>query len=173
MKVMRRIGIGVLTVIMMVGMSTTVFGASSISESEALDIALNSAGLTKAKAKNIEVEKEKNHYDVEFDKKSNSAEYNFEIAANDGKIWEKSVEYKYKKNKSKKKIGKTKARKIVAKASNTSYNVVKKGTCKYTYKEKEGKYKVKFRTTNYKYEYELQAPNGKIIEWEYEYTGTR
>ena len=51
--------------------------------------------------------------------------------------------------------------------------MVKKGTCKYTYKEKEGKYKVKFRTTNYKYEYELQAPNGKIIEWEYEYIGTR
>ena len=66
-----------------------------------------------------------------------------------------------------------KARKKVAKASGKSYNVVKKGTCKYTYKKKQGKYKVKFRDGSYKYEYELQAPNGKIIEWEYEYTGTR
>ena len=40
-------------------------------------------------------------------------------------------------------------------------------------KKKQGKYKVKFRDGSYKYEYELQAPNGKIIEWEYEYTGTR
>ena len=173
MKVMRRISIGVLTIIMMLGMSTAAFGASSIGESEALDIALNNAGLSKAKVKNIEVEKEKNHYDVEFDKKSNGAEYDYEIAAKDGRIWEKTVEYKYKKNQSKKKIGKEKARKKVAEFSGKSYNVVKKGSCKYIYKNNQGKYEVKFRDGSSKYEYELQAPNGKIIEYEYEYTGTR
>ena len=175
MKTMRRISIGVMAFIMAIGMSVSVFAAdgSVDSKSEALNIALDNAGITKSQAKDIEVDKEKKHYDVELTKKSNGTEFDFEIAIKDGKILEKCVEHKYKKSKSKDKIGKTKARKIVAKASNTSYNVVKKGTCKYTYKEKEGKYKVKFRTTNYKYEYELQAPNGKIIEWEYEYIGTR
>ncbi len=175
MKTMRRISIGVMAFIMAIGMSVSVFaaGGSVDSKSEALSIALNNVGIAKSQAKNIEVDKEKKHYDVEFTKKSNGTEFDFEIAIKDGKILEKCVEHKYKKSKSKKKIGKTKARKIVAKASGTSYNVVKKGTCKYTYKEKEGKYKVKFRTTNYKYEYELKAPNGKIIEWEYEYIGTR
>ena len=173
MRAIRRICIGVLAVIMMIGMSTAAFGASTISEDEALDIALDNVHMTKSEAKNIEVDKEKKSYEVEFVRKSNGAEYDFEIAKEGGKIWEKSVEYKYKKNKSKKKIGKKKARKKVAEFSGTSYNVVKSGTCKYTYKKKQGKYEVKFRDGNYKYEYELLAPNGKIIEWEYEYTGTR
>ena len=172
-NIARRIGIGVLTVILMIGMSVSAFAASSPgSENEALNIALKSAGLKKSEIKKIEVEKEKN-YESEFVRKSNGAEYDFEISAKDGRILEKSVDYKYKKTKSKKKIGKEKARKVVAKASGNSYNVIKKGSCKYTYKNKQGKYEVKFRTTNYKYEYELLAPNGKIIEYDYEYTGTR
>lgn len=174
MKTMRRISIGVMAFVMAIGMSVSVFAADGpISKDKALDIALDNVGITKSQAKDIEVEKEKKHYDVEFTKKSNKNEFDFEIAIKDGKILEKCVDHKYKKSKSKKKIGKKKARKIVAKASKKSYNVVKKGTCKYTYEDKEGTYKVKFRTTNYKYEYELQAPTGKIIEWEYEYIGPR
>ena len=82
MKTMRRISIGVMAFIMAIGMSVSVFaaGGSVDSKSEALSIALNNVGITKSQAKNSEVDKEKKHYDVEFTKKSNGSEFDFEIA---------------------------------------------------------------------------------------------
>ena len=64
MKTMRRISIGVMAFIMAIGMSVSVFaaGGSVDSKSEALSIALNNVGIAKSQAKNIEVDKEKNHY---------------------------------------------------------------------------------------------------------------
>lgn len=146
----------------------------NISQSEALTIALKSAGLKKSQVKKLEIESENGKtFEIEFVKKNNRTEFSFEIAVKGGRILEKSVEHKYKKTKSKKKIGKKKARTKVAKASGKSYNEVAKGSCKYKYKKKQGKYEIKFRSGSYKYEYELLAPTGKIIEWEYEYIGTR
>ena len=140
----------------------------------ALNIALKNAGLSKSGVRIIEVEMDDGKsVEIEFIRLSNKAKYGYEIAVKDGRILEKSVDYKYKKSKSRKKIGKKKARKIVAKAAGKSYSVVKKGRCKYQYKKKCGKYEIKFRSGNYKYEYELLAKNGKIIEYEYEYIGIR
>ena len=77
MKTMRRISIGVMAFIMAIGMSVSVFAAdgSVDSKSEALNIALDNAGITKSQAKDIEVEKEMKHYDVEFTKRSNGTEF--------------------------------------------------------------------------------------------------
>ena len=173
MKRIRKTGAVFLALIMAVAMSATVF-ADTLTEDDAVQNALKDAKLdvTQIKALEVEMDSETNSYEIEFIQKSNKTEFDYEIAADSGMILEKSVDYAYKHNKSKKKIGKTKARKIVAKASGVSLKAIKKGTCKYTYK-KQGKYELKFRSGNYKYEYELLAPNGKIIEYEYEYIGTR
>ena len=176
---MRRIGTALLAIMMMFALSASVFGetasaASAIDESAALKIALKNAGLSKSSVRMIEVEKESSKsIDVEFVRSSNKAEYSYEIAVKDGRILEKAVEYKYTKTTSKSKIGQEKARKAVAAFSGISYNTIKKGTCTYQYSKKMGKYEVKFRSGSYKYEYELLAKTGKVIEYEYEYTGTR
>jgi len=146
--------------------------SSKISTAAALNIALENAGVKKSGVKMLELEKEDgNRIDVEFVKKSSKAKYEYSISAANGKILEKTIEYKYKTSKSTKKIGKKKARKIAAKASGKSYNVVKTGTCTFEKSKKLRKYEVKFRSGSYKYECEILAHNGKIIEYEYEYIG--
>lgn len=138
----------------------------SISKSEALAIALKDVGLKKSQVIKTEVEAKKNVVEVEFTQKSAKAEYEYAIEKSSGKIIEKEVDYAYKHNASKAKIGKTAALKKVAKASGFKYSIVKKAKCKYTYKKNEGKYEVTFRHNGYKYEYKLLACNGKVIELE-------
>ena len=154
--------------------NTTAAAPKGINADAALSIALRDAGLSKAGARILELDMEEGRsIEIEFIKSSNKAKYEYETAVSNGRILEKSVEFKYKKTKSKKKIGKKKARKLVAKAAGINYNTVKKGTCQYKYKKRLGKYEVKFRSGSYKYEYELLAKNGKIVEFEYEYIGIR
>ncbi|GEM_PF-1863350 len=176
MKKMRKISTVLLALIVALAMSAAAFGETGgVSEDAAVKKALKDANTSASKVKNLEVELDDNGkaYEIEFVKKSSRTEYSYEIAVSDGLILEKSVDYVYKHNKSKKKIGKKKARKIVAKKSGVSLKTIKKGTCKYKYKHKEGKYTLKFRTSKYKYEYELLAPNGKVMEYDYEFIGTR
>ena len=144
--------------------------AASLSKDGALKTVLKDAGLKKSQIKSLEIDYDDDDhvYDIEFKGKKNKNEYEYEITKS-GRILEKEVDYKYKKSKSKKKIGKAKAQKKAAKHAGVSLKNVKKGTCKYTYKKHQGKYKIKFRSKGYKYEYEILAPNGKIIEMEYEY----
>lgn len=175
----RQIGVLLLAIILAMTLSVPIFGGSAnaassgITKAKARDIALKNAHLTKAKVRNLDVEADGRSIEVEFVRIANKAEYEYEIAKKDGFILEKSIDYKYKKNKSKSKIGKTKAIKAVAKYTGKSYAVIKKGSCTYSYKKNQGKYKVKFRYGGYKYECEVLAPNGKVVEYEYEYTGTR
>lgn len=147
--------------------SATAFAATS-SASDALAVALKDAGLSKSKVMLVETDVDRTSIEVEFVKKSNKAKYEYEIAKGSGVILEKSVDYAYKHNASKAKIGKKAALKKVAKVSHIKYSVVKRAKCTYKYKKNEGKYKVTFRYKGYKYEYELLAPTGKIIEWEKE-----
>lgn len=165
---MKKIARIMLAMMMVLMMSMTAF-ADTITEETAVGTALKSAKLSKSEVKRIEAEfdDEDNVYEVEFIRKSNNADYSFEISAQDGKIREKSVEYKYKRNSSKKKIGKVAAMKKVAKFSGISYKTIKKGTCKYKYSKKQGKYEIKFTKGSRKYEYEVLAPTGKIVEWEW------
>lgn len=165
---MKKIARIMLAVMMVLAMSMTAF-ADSVTEDSAVTKALKNAKLTRSEVKCLEAEfdDEDNVYEIEFVKKSNKAEYNYEISAKDGKILEKSVEYKYKRNSSKKKIGKVAAMKKVAKFSGISYKTIKKGTCKYKYSKKQGKYEVRFKSGGRRYEYEVLAPTGKIVEFEW------
>ena len=88
-------------------------------------------------------------------------------------ILEKEVEYVYKRNSSKSKIGVEAARKKVSAFSGISLTRIKSGTCRYEYdaEDREGTYTVRFRSGNYRYEYEVLAPTGVIIEYSREYVG--
>lgn len=154
---------------MVMTMSVSVFAAGISSNDAALKKALKNAGLKKSQVKLIEVEYDSDDdaYEVEFTKKSNGKEFNYDISAESGKILEKSVEYKYKRNSSHKKIGKKAAMKKVAKFSGISLKTVKSGTCTYEYDDNEGVYEVKFEKGNRRYEYDVLAPTGKVIEYEW------
>ena len=165
---MKKIMTIMLALLMTFAMSITAF-ADSITEDAAVEKALANAKLKASEVKRLEAEfdDEDNVFEVDFTRKSNKAEYDYEISAENGKILEKSVEYKYKRNKSKKKIGKEAAIRKVAEFSGISYKTISKGTCKYKYSHRQGVYKIKFKTKNHRYEYEVLAPNGKIIEYEW------
>ncbi len=140
--------------------------ASKLTRNEAVSIALYDAGFKKSQIVGLETEKEKNLIKVEFKKKNKKTEYEYKIAVKDGTILKKEIEYAYKRNCSRAKMGKKAALKKVAKASGIDYSVIKKGKCSYKYKNCTGKYEVVFKYQGYKYEYELLAPTGKITEWE-------
>ena len=154
-------------------MSVSVFAGSVSSGDDALTIALKNAKLKKSQVKLIETdyEKDDNAYEVEFTKKKNGAEYDYEINADTGKVVKKSIEYRYKRNSSHKKIGKTAARKKVAKYSGISYKVIKTGTCYYEYDDGKGIYEIRFTKGSRIYECEVLAPTGKVIEYEWKATG--
>ncbi|MBQ6439626.1 MAG: PepSY domain-containing protein [Mogibacterium sp.] len=154
-------------------MGVSVFAAGISSNDAALKKALKNAGLKKSQVQFIDTEydSEDGIYEVEFTKKSNGREYDYEIAADTGKIVKKSVDYRYKRNSSHKKIGKTAARKKVAKFSGISYKIIKKGTCYYEYDDGRGIYEVKFEKGSRVYEYDVLAPTGKIVEYEWKVIG--
>lgn len=154
---------------MVMTMNVSVFAAGISSNDSALKKALNNAGLKKSQVMYVEVEfdSDDNTYEVEFTKKSNGKEFSYEISASSGKILEKSVEYKYKRNSSHDKIGKAAARKKVAKFSGISLKTIKSGTCRYDYDDGKGTYEIKFTKGNRRYDYEVLAPTGKIIEYEW------
>ena len=153
-----------LTILMTMMLSATAF-AGTISSKDALKIALDNAGLSKSQVSHLDTDAGKKVIEVEFTCKSNKADYEYKIAKNGGKILSKDVEYAYKHNASKAKIGKKAALKKVAKFSGIKYSVVKKAKCTYEYDDHEGEYKVKFKYKGWKYKYELLAPNGTIMEW--------
>ena len=146
--------------------AAAVGNTSLLSDSKALKIALEDAGLKKSQVTRIEVECEKNAIEVEFTQKKTTTKFEYIMEKSSGKIVEKEVDYAYKHNASKAKIGKSAALKKVAKHSGFKRSVFKNAKCRYTYKKNEGKYKVTFSYNGYKYEYKLLAPNGKVIEFE-------
>jgi len=164
---MKRIFTIATALIMVMMMSVSAF-AASITQENAVALALSDAGLGADQAGGFDVELEKGKYEIEFIQLDNGTEYGYEISASDGRILEKSIDYVYSRTKSKKKIGAKSARKIAASASGIKYKKVKKGTCKYKYKKKLGKYTVKFRSGGYKYEVDILAATGQVIEYEME-----
>ena len=162
-----------LAMIMM--MSVSVFAGAVSSNDAALQTALSNAKLKKSQVKKIEVDYDNDDgiavYEVEFTRKSNGKEYAYEIAADTGTIVKKSVENKYKKNSSHKKIGKKAARKKVAKSTGISYKIISEGTCTYEYDNRKGTYEIRFTDGGRNYEYEVLAPTGKILEYEWKIVG--
>lgn len=170
---MKRVLALMMAVIILAAAGNTAYAAKKISASKAKSIALKDAGLKKSKVRGLEAEFDDGKYEVEFTRKSNKAEYEYEISKK-GRVLEKSVDYVYKHDSSTKKIGKEAARKKVSAFSGTKLSTIKKGTCTYEYDDDddhpEGVYEVKFKKGNYRYEYEVLAPTGKIIEWGKKYT---
>ncbi|MBQ2677424.1 MAG: PepSY domain-containing protein [Firmicutes bacterium] len=163
----RRVSIITLAVIVVIAMSASAF-AGSLTKKEAVKKALNDAHTTKAGVYGLEAELDDGKYEIEFTKKKNNAEYDYEIKKT-GRILEKSVDYVYKHNYSKHKIGKKAAKKKVAKFSGIKYSIINSGTCWFELDDGEGHYEVKFRKGHYKYDYEVLAPTGKIIEYSKNY----
>lgn len=166
---LRTVVTAVIALVMVMAMSASAFAAGISSKDAALKKALGNAGLKKTSVRAIDVEydKEDGVYEVEFIRKSNGRSYDYEIKAKTGKIIKKSVDIKYTKNSSRSKIGKTAARKKVAAFSGISYKTVSSGTCTYEYDDGKGVYEVKFKKNGKRYEYDVLAPTGKVIEYEW------
>ena len=157
-----------LAALMVLAMIAPAFAAGNLTKNEAVNKALKNAKLSRSKVYALETETKAKKYEIEFIKKSNGAEYEYEISKS-GTILKKSIEYKYKYNGSRSKIGKTAARKKVAKYTGVKLSTVKKGSCVYEYDYGEGIYEIKFRKGHYKYDCEVLAPTGKIIDFERKY----
>ena len=169
---MKRLISVVLAVIMVMAMSSSVFAAGTTAKT-AEKTALKNAGLSKSQVTGLRTkyDRDDRRFEVDLRRKSNNAKYSYEISPTNGKIYEKSIDYRYKRNSSKKKISKAAAIRAAAKASNININVVKKGICKYEYDDGEGIYEVKFRNGLFKFDIDILAPTGKVIEYSWERTG--
>ena len=169
MHEMKKLMTVIVLIVMTVPMTVVSFAGTEITEKEAVDKALKDAGLKRAEVRSLEADSEHGKYEIEFVSKADKTEFDYEISKK-GTILEKTVEYRYRHDHSKEKIGKKAARKKAASHSGVSYNKVKKGTCRYEYsnKKKEGKYEIKFRSGRYRYEYEILAPTGEVMEMEKE-----
>lgn len=171
---MKRMVSIVLAVIMVLAMSGSAFAAAKVSSNNAAQkVALKNAKLSKSQVSKLRIkyDRDDGEYDVKFVRKSNGAKYDYEIRKSSGRILEKSIDYKYKRNTSKKKVGKAAAQKAAAKAAGVKTSVVKKGKCKYEYDDGKGVYEVEFRNGKYKYDIEILAPTGKVIEYSWSYRG--
>lgn len=163
-----------IALIMVLAMSSSAFAASKVtSNAAAKKIALKNAKLSEAQVKSIKVkyDREDKVYDVKYIRKSNGSKFDFEIRRSNGRIFEKSIDYKYKRTASRKKVGTLAAQKRAAKAAKVKLNTVKKGRCKYEYDDGEGIYEVTFKNGKYRYDIDIQAATGYLIDYSWEYTG--
>lgn len=171
---MKRLVSIAIAMIMVLAMSSSAFAAAKVtSNAAAQKIALKNAKLSKSQVKSIKVkyDREDGTYDVKYIRKSNGSKFDYEIRKSNGRILEKSIDYKYKRNTSKKKVGTAAAQKRAAKAAKVKLNTVKKGRCKYEYDDGEGIYEVTFKNGKYKYDIDIQAATGYLIDYSWEYTG--
>ena len=104
-KTLRKVFVVTLALVMVLTMSVSAFADSKISMKKAFSIALENAKLTSDEVRRVEKEWDDGAYSIEFTQKGSRTEYEYEISAS-GKILEKSVDYVYRHNYSKKKIGK-------------------------------------------------------------------
>ena len=167
---LKRITAALFAVMMLFIMTISVF-AADITKQTAINTALSDAKLTKAKVTSLRSEKDDGEYEISFKNKTTGDRYEYEISARIGRIQEVSVEYRHKKNTSKKKVSKNTAVNRAAKASGVSAATIRKGKCTYKRDDGEWIYEIKFTKGKYRYEYEVLAPTGKIIEYSKEYRG--
>ena len=124
---LRKITVLLLALTLILTTGVTSFAGSKITEKQAISKALKNAGLSKSKVRALEAEYEDGKYEIEFVRKSNKAEYSYEYSKS-GRLLEKSIDYRYKKNSSKEKIGKSEARKKAAAYTGVKLSIVKKGS---------------------------------------------
>ncbi len=170
-KKTRTVTVLLMTLCMVFAMAGTVFAGTALTSRDAAAKALRDAGLTRAKACGLEVESSDRGrtFDVEFTRRSDGTDYEYEIRKSDGLILEKEVEYAHRYNASSKKIGEAAAFRKAASFSGKSLAVVKSGTIRLTRSDGEYVYVIKFRQGRWHYECKILAPTGKVIEWSKKY----
>lgn len=146
---------------------TVTVAPAEITKEDALAIAFKNAKTSRSGVKRLEVELENGKYEIEFTKRANGTEFDYDILKSDGTIWKKSVDYRYKHNYSTYKIGKNQAIKKVAKRTGISSKTIKRGTFHFERDDGEGKYEIKFKYNGKRYEYEMLAATGKVTEYQW------
>ncbi len=155
----------------------------SVSPDEAIDIAINHAGVSRENAvmfgvPSLDEENEKAHYDVEFG--YNGFEYDYEVAVADGSVLKAKKEAE-RVNVSEKESVPAKSE-PVSKDNNNGYISVEDAKQKalddagvraeeavflkayYDSDDIVPHYDVKFEANGYEYEYEIKASNGAVLE---------
>ena len=163
-KTLKRLSVVVFAAMMITIMTISTF-AASVTRNSAINTALKDAKLKKSAVTRLKSERDDGMYEIEFRNKKTGDEYEYEINARTGKIKEVNVEYKHKRNTSRKKIAKNTALSKAAKASGVALSKVKKGSCRYKKDGGEWIYEIKFTNGKTRYEYEVLAPTGQIIEY--------
>lgn len=167
-KKIKRLSAAVITLILVLAMSASVF-AAAVTKDEAAAKALADAGLAKSDAARLKTERDGKEFEVSFADKKTGDRYEYDIRITDGKIREIEVEYAHKYDPSSERISEARAVRIAAKAAGVSKNTVKKGSCRYKKDDGEWVYKLKFKRKGCIYEYEILAPTGKITEMSKKY----
>ena len=145
---------------------------TKISREQALQIALEDAGLTQDQIHDLEVELDNDggalHFDVDFE--VNDKDYDYEIDAEDGKILKKQVPKKEtattsassSSSSSSKQLSRTEARDIALKHAGLSISQVRDLEVELDNDSKNAHYDVDFDFDGYEYEYDIDAASGKI-----------
>ena len=149
---------------------------TKISREQALQIALEDAGLTQDQIHDLEVELDNDsgalHFDVDFE--VNDKDYDYEIDAEDGKILKKqlpkqeaaatSTASSSSSSSSSKQISRTEARDIALKHAGLSTSQVRDLEVELDKDGGKVHYDVDFEADGYDYDYEIDAETGKILK---------
>ena len=149
--------------------------ATKISRDQALQIALDDAGLTQDQIHDLEVELDNDggalHFDVDFE--VSNKDYDYEIDAEDGKILKKQIPEKEaaatssttsSTSSSSKQISRTEARDIALKHAGLSTSQVRDLEVELDKDDGKVHYDVDFEADGYDYDYEIDAQSGKILK---------
>lgn len=152
-----------------------------IGEDQALEAALNHAGVTATEAQNVKCELDYDegnvHYDVEFD--ANGYEYDYEIDDVNGNVLKSEKEKDDDVPASQKPaakptadaeslIGKEKAKQIALDHAGVKASDAKAVECELDRENGKAVYEVEFDSGEYEYSYEINGSNGKVISHEKE-----
>ena len=169
-KTLRMMGILVLTLAIVFTMSAGAFAQTKtvdtnrITKSEALEIALKDAGLTKDQVKNIEKDYDDGKFEIEFTQRGTKEEYDYEISKR-GKILEKSVDFNLKRVKGKPTLSEKEAIDLVSEFTGVKKSVIKRGDIELDKEDGQWVYEFDFQTKKWDYEVELHAKTGNVLEY--------
>ena len=132
-----------------------------ITRDEALNIALEDAGFSREEVRDLEVELDNGHFDVDFEVKDQDYEYEIDVAS--GKILRKQVPAE-KASSSSNQISRTEARDIALKDAGLTESQVRDLEVELDKDGGKAHYDVDFDADGYEYDYEVDAQTGKILK---------
>ncbi len=165
---MKKLPAAALTLCLILITTVNVF-AAPVTMEDAIQTALEDAGIQKSGTVGLKAEKDGRTYEIEFVNAVTGDEYDYEIFEKNGKIKEADVDYAHEYSRSGNKVGKAKAIASAAMAAGVKTRTVKRGTCRYKTDDGEWIYKLTFKTKKCRYKIEVQAATGKVIEMSRKY----